>query len=261
MAQHLNNLLRKAKVFHDVFVGGGSVLLWAAEKHPDLELHANDLNPDVAAFWSVVCDAAMVKRLCRNLDVRPTLEMFDRVKNSTPRTPVGQAFKALFINRTSHCGYGQGPQGGRKRRNPEEIHSRYNVPRLRRQIQNAHRLLVGRCHVHCGDAESYVLSVPRNEPLFLDPPYINKGNLCYAKAMRYPHHIWLAEVLLKRRRWPMTTDDCIESRMLYSNFKVIPVTYSSVGRRASNKKTTELIVMPGGRSRTFDVVYEAFTKP
>ena len=51
---YLQPLLDTASSFHDVTVGGGSILCEVARRYPDLPLHANDADPGVAALWSVV---------------------------------------------------------------------------------------------------------------------------------------------------------------------------------------------------------------
>ena len=80
LAPFLDRLLERRKAFHDVFVGGGSVLLNIAATHPRMEVYANDLDPDVALFWEVVA-GNQVGELCDRLRVRPTIDLFYDVRN------------------------------------------------------------------------------------------------------------------------------------------------------------------------------------
>jgi len=53
----IEKALEGKKSFHDVFAGGGSVLLHVARKHPKISLHANDADDHIAVqrrinLWS-----------------------------------------------------------------------------------------------------------------------------------------------------------------------------------------------------------------
>src|SRR5438046_10113268 len=88
---YLHPFLDAAKEFHDVYAGGGALLLHVARKYPRLELHANDLDPDVADFWRVVI-SDQVDELCERLRIRPTIESFYEVRAQQPTKRSGRAF-------------------------------------------------------------------------------------------------------------------------------------------------------------------------
>src|ERR1035441_3786997 len=92
LAPFLDRLLKGRKAFHDVFVGGGSVLLNIAATHPRIELHANDLAHGMALFWQVVA-GNQVGELCERLRVRPTIDLFYEVRNRTGGSRVYRAYR------------------------------------------------------------------------------------------------------------------------------------------------------------------------
>lgn len=125
LAPHLEWLLEGQTSFHEVFTGGGSVLLYVAKRWPRLELHANDLDPNMAAFWRVVIGTESAAReLCSLIrHARPSVPRFYALKEGRPSDDVDRAFKALAVNRWSYGGLATGLlEGGGKMGAIESIH-------------------------------------------------------------------------------------------------------------------------------------------
>jgi DNA adenine methylase len=174
----LSQVLRGAKSFHDVFTGGGSVLLDVAKRHPEIALYANDAEDHVAAFWKVAA-SHRVGELCDRLQVKPTVDRFYEVQTHRPTSEIGRAFKFVFLNRTAFSGlWHNNPQGGWMQVSRSRAFTNWMGKELIEDIQEAHRLLKGRLVVTSEDGADYVRRHP-NQPKFADPPYFARGSELY----------------------------------------------------------------------------------
>ena len=93
-----NDIISQGK-FLDAFVGGGAVLLEVARRHPNVKLWANDKDPNMAAFWSMVAGKGDADVLINMLKKTPTVPLFLRLRNTTPETIEERAYRAIFFNR------------------------------------------------------------------------------------------------------------------------------------------------------------------
>ena len=213
--------------FSDVFVGGGSVALAVAKDFPNTTLHLNDRDPRIAAFWKVVSNDS-VHELIKRLDVVPTVELFNKIKGMKCATDIDHALKAYFLNRTAYNGIPRAtPIGGIKQNGKFKIDSHYNFPKLKELILGCNKLLAGKTVVTCKDFRE-VLSAPmENTAIYLDPPYIVKGNGLYGIDMTNQDHCDLATMLKHCDNWLLSYDDCDLSRNLYASeiISEIPARY------------------------------------
>ena len=144
LAPFLDRLLDGARSFHDVYVGGGSVLLHVAKLHPKIALYANDLDSDIADFWRVVVGAG-VDELCDRFRVRTTIDFFYELRARRPASQMERAFQVIFFNRTCFSGlWRDTPQGGRMQTSRYKVFNNWTGNQLIREIREAHGLLAGR---------------------------------------------------------------------------------------------------------------------
>ena len=215
LAPFLDRLLEGRRAFHDVFAGGGSVLLHVAASYPRIQLHANDLDEDVAIFWKTVV-GDQVGELCERLRIRPTIDLYYEIRDHPARTEVDRAFRVLFLNRTCFSGLIHGhPIGGPSQFSRHKIFSHYNGQQLVREIQEARDLLKGRTVVTCKDGAAYVRE-HLTAAKYLDPPYFTRGNYSYRQRMTLAGHVRLAEALRKAAKWVLSYDNCPAIAGLYS---------------------------------------------
>jgi len=242
----LDRLVAGKRVFCDVFVGGGSVLLDVAARYPDTKLVANDADYGIACFWRIVA-SDQYPELCNLLrDAEVNVEAFKRMKvrDLGNLSAVEAAYTRLYLNRTSYNGLGRLPQGGKTQANPKySILSHWNLDDLITRIENCHRLLAGRLEVtnlHFRD----FLRAHRYEPCYLDPPYTVAGLGLYSISMSHQEHEDLANLLLDRADWLLSIDDAPQVRKWYRGAAIrkIPVQYSIVGRKTRCKRTHELLI-------------------
>ena len=246
--------LANASSFHDVFVGGGSVLLHVAREYPQIALYANDLDQGIASLWRVVVgsvgDLEALEGLVRA--ARPTVALREDVKRSSPESDVGRAFQALLVNRTSFSGiWNAGPLGGRKQSGATKITDRWNPDRLVRELRKARALLQGRLQVASMDAAAYLTCVVEEDPeslAYLDPPYIHQGRQLYREIMPNRDHGRLAATLLPVPNWVLSYDLCPEVERLYSWASIHPVeicyTVSNALGASRRARKQEAVVVP-----------------
>jgi DNA adenine methylase len=244
---HLDRVLQGAKEFADVFVGGGSVLLHVAKRHPNLKLHANDLDDHVAAFWRTV-GSHRVDSLCERLRIRPTVDHFYEIQDRNPTTDSEKAFRLLFLNRTAFSGIWWGnPIGGARQASSSRVFSRWNPKRMVEEIQQAHSLLKGRLTVTSQHGADYVRLNP-NAPKYVDPPYFGRGARLYRIDMGLADHMNLADALRSARNWVLSYDDSPVVRELYSYAEVRAIQrLYKFNQMGTGVKVNELVIVPVGR--------------
>lgn len=250
---YLDALLVVADVFVDAFVGGASVALDVAKRHPSIHLILNDKDEGIADLWRVMVGPAAgreaLKRLVR--EATPTVALRDELKAryGRPAAPVERAFEALFINRTSYSGNATGgPLGGRHQTGKTKIGDRWNPVSICREIDRAHALLAGRCEVLSEDASHLFDGLVGQDRTFAyaDPPYFRVGNTLYRVGMTPLEHARLAERLRALPNWVLSYDDAPEIRALYHWAVAMPLVarYSIAKANGTRKVRRELLILP-----------------
>jgi DNA adenine methylase len=245
IAPHIK--LRSDSVYVEPFAGGASVALEIARKHRDIQIILNDLDPGVAAFWSIVAgddDQQFSLLVQRVISCEPTLEQYFEYKKIVPTTQLDHAFLFLYFNRTSSApSNGKRPLGGRTQKNPGEIASRWNQQRLWAELVEARELLRGRTKVYNLDFEEITRMAQPNWVFYFDPPYYRAGNLLYNFKWSDADHVRLRNIALATPAdWVLSYDAHPRILELYGGWTrtvVIPARYSM-----SKRKDTELILLP-----------------
>ena len=242
----LDGLLKGHRCFYDVFTGGGAVALFVARRHPRMELHLNDLDPEISAFWRVVVGNG-VRELCDRLRLRPTIDFFFELRKQKPKNDVDRAFRAVFFNRCCFSGLLHGnPLGGGRQISANKVFGRYNGKRLVQEIMEAHKLLSGRTSVTCQDGAEYVRHYPE-APKYCDPPYWAKGDVLFRQRMRLADHLRLADALKHTSNWIISYDrsPAIEEFYRWAVCYRIPTRYSVSGKKTNWATNEELVIVPG----------------
>jgi DNA adenine methylase len=246
----LDRLLHGRRSFHDVYTGGGSVALFVARRHPQLELHLNDLDSDLSAFWRVVSgDGEHVAALCGLLDIKPTVDLFYELRSQPPKTTVERAFRAVFFNRCCFSGLLHGnPLGGGRQLSPNKVFARFNGKRLVKEIKATHRLLAGRTCVTRMDGADYVRR-HLGAAMYLDPPYVKKGDALYRERMTLAAHLRLADALRDAADWVLSYDrsPVIEELYSWAEHHSIRPRYSVQGKKKEWASSEEFVLLPAKR--------------
>jgi DNA adenine methylase len=217
------------------------------------DIHINDIDPAIWAFWHSVLNRT--DEFIELVEATPiTVDEWRRQrathKAMDASNPLALGFSTFFLNRTNRSGVigGGGVIGGLNQDGAYLIDCRFNREDLSRRIQRVSRYR-DRIHLTNLDALDFVdrceKELPDNAVLFIDPPYYAKGSSLYTSFYKPEDHAVLAaKVLLLECPWVVTYDDVPEIRQLYRSRRQynFGINYSLQEKRVG----TELLVASKG---------------
>jgi DNA adenine methylase len=242
----MNVLLQDADSFCEPFVGGGSVVLEVATQHPNLQLFINDKDYWMSCFWQVVISDD-VNVLIEKLSAKPTIDLFYELRTDKNNDKIHCAYKALFFNRTAFSGIlKSGPIGGKEQTGKYKVDCRYNAKLLKDKVLKINKLLSGRTIVDNEDFDEYLKD--KDCPVYLDPPYYQKGNGLYFETMNHQDHERLRNTLLTKNKWLLSYDKHLAIQDLYQSQKYVEmmdmaVDYCIDGAKKAWKNNNEYLIL------------------
>jgi DNA adenine methylase len=215
------------------------------------EVHINDLDPSIWAFWHSVLhstEAFIEKMATTPVTVDEWRHQRDLHRN-LQSDPLELGFAAFFLNRTNRSGVikGGGVIGGLDQTGNYKLDCRFNAEDLSRRIRRVARYR-DRIHLTQLDAIEFMETcgdLPDKSLLFIDPPYYRKGPGLYTSYYRPEDHAGVSKhVLGLKTPWIVTYDDTPEIRHLYSDRRqfCFDIQYSLNAKRAG----TELLIASSG---------------
>lgn len=238
--------------YAEPFAGGCGLALSLLYAGLVAEIHINDVDPAIWAFWhSVIHDTdALVAKVT---ETPVTIDEWHSQREIHRRQPkndtLALGFSAFFLNRTNRSGIikGGGVIGGLQQTGNYKINCRYNADDLVRRIRRISKYK-DRIHLTNSDATDFLsdcANLPKNSLLFIDPPYFRKGPGLYTSFYKPDDHAELANVVLKLTSpWIVTYDDVPQIRQLYERRQqyCFDIHYSLQEKRIG----TELLVTSRG---------------
>lgn len=236
-------------LFVEPFAGGAAVALSLLEAGVVGEIALGDRDPHVSAFWTVVFSpqAPLLAEMAATAEL--TLAEWKHQKRSRPDGLLGQAFRCLYLNRTSFSGsimdYA-GPIGGMSQSGPYVVGSRFNREAVARRILELNALSDRVRFVERGCWRSTAERLSReagNARLFwyLDPPYFAKARRLYQHSFgREDHEALAAAVESLPGSFLLSYDDHPEAVRLYGahpGFARVEMLYSARVEAGERKKT------------------------
>lgn len=247
----IRKMMHNKNAFCDAFVGGGSVALAVATEFPYAEILINDKDIWMYSFWDIVAGESthQLPDLLARIDQPCTLEQFYKLRAEEDGDKVDCAYKAIFFNRTTFSGiFKSGPIGGKEQKSKYKVDCRYNATKLKKKIVHVNKLLAGRTKVTDKDINEYLPTV--SCPIYLDPPYYNKGAALYDEYMKHDEHVLMRDILRTKTNWLLSYDDCFEIRDLYDEFKNPPsrifnvdARYSINGEKENWEEKNEILIL------------------
>ena len=217
----------------------------------------NDRDYWLVCLWNAVKDShdeliSMVR------EFKPSADKFFEFKSQDGDTgvdPLLAGFRKLAIHQMSVSGFGVMSGtclGGRKQENARyPVGCRWNPIRLAEHIANRHsqmRRFGSRLSITCKDFSRVLENCPPRCFVYLDPPYVEKGEMLYKHGMDETEHRRLADAVAGMRcEWMLSYDDHPLIRELYSQceFREIAVTYSNATNAAITRpKNKEILILP-----------------
>lgn len=252
LAPFVVELVRANDLFYGAYVepfAGGCGIAWTLLLNNYVsEVHINDIDPSIYAFWA--CVLRHTDALCDRIEnVEVTIDEWHRQKAvQSARRPriLDLGFSTFFLNRTNRSGILKGGViGGLEQRGNYLLDCRFNRVDLVRKIRRIARQKDQVCLTRM-DAEDFVRnrlpSIQKRALVNIDPPYYRKGPELYCSFYDHQDHVNLARAVAKiRQNWIVTYDDTPEIRALYRKY---PVISQSLNYSAQTKRVgVELMVL------------------
>lgn len=210
------------------------------------DIHINDIDPSIWAFWHCVLNdtEALIEKITTTKVT--TKEWWrQRTIQRSPRKvgALNLAFSTFFLNRTNRSGViaTGGMIGGNNQKGNYKLDCRYNHSDLVRRIRRIAKYK-DRIHLTNVDALVFLKRCERNMParslLFVDPPYYKKGRKLYTSFYAPEDHAQVARaVVASKRPWIVTYDDTPEIRALYRDRRQysFDINYSLQTKRLENE--------------------------
>lgn len=214
--------------YFEPFAGGAGAALRLLQKRTVAEVHLNDLDPCITAFWKAVLDEP--ERFAHTISSVPlNIEEWKNQQNiykqNTKSDPFDLGFATFYLNRCNRSGVlkGAGPIGGYAQRGKWKMDVRFNRENLIKRILKVAELR-DRIFIYNFDALRFLegLSIRQTERecfVYLDPPYYSKGNRLYMNFYTEEDHRKLASYLKQKKnlKWITSYDNKEFISNLYSD--------------------------------------------
>ncbi|MFT0860609.1 DNA adenine methylase [Ancylobacter sp. G4_0304] len=230
LAQYAVEILRLNDLvgghYVEPYAGGAGIALTLLYLEYVQDIHINDLNRSVHAFWKAALDHN--DDLCKLIRDRPvTLDERARQKLIQRDQDAGVlelGFSTFFLNRTNRSGIiSGGAIGGNDQSGMWKIDARYKKDDLISRIEKIADYK-SRIHLYNQDASYFITStlkkIPKRSLIYLDPPYYTKGKKLYQNHYKESDHISIAKIVSNiRQKWIMSYDHVPAILELYDSYR------------------------------------------
>jgi len=220
-----NNLI--GGIYVEPYAGGAAVAFELLILSYVDEVHINDLNRGVHAFWSsVLNETDKLIELIETSNVTMDEWYFQKeVQRQDSSTTLELGFSTFFLNRCNRSGILKaGVIGGKNQTGKWKLDARFNKPDLIARVRQISRFK-DRINLHNSDAVELVTRLskrlPRKTLYYLDPPYYVKGKGLYDNFYSHDDHLAVAAMMaqLQDAHWVVSYDDVPAIREMYSAFR------------------------------------------
>ncbi len=248
----LNNL--SGCSYFEPFAGGAGAALRLLREDVVSELHLNDIDHRITAFWNAVLDEP--ERFVEAIRVVPvSIDEWRRQQciylNAETSESFDLGFSVFYLNRCNRSGvlFGGAPIGGYAQTGKWRIDARfYRESLVERVLAIAKRRK--QIHVTNMDAITFLIRhLPRGNErkrvfTYLDPPYWSNGNRLYMNFFKDQDHKNLSRYIRRQGtlNWVMSYDDARFIRDLYKTCDIFHLSLQHSLQR--KQKAQELIVVP-----------------
>ena len=221
------------------------------------EVHLNDLDPAIAAFWQAVLDqperfAEAIMEVPLNIEEWKRQRDIYQGGSDSASDLFDYGFATFYLNRCNRSGVlsGAGPIGGYEQAGEWKMDARFNRENLAKRV---HRVAERREQIHITNMDALeflVKCLPLGRKrsqvfVYLDPPYFSNGNRLYLNYYARENHVSLAKYINKQKtlNWLISYDEAEFIKQLYSDLNLynLGITYSLQNKRNANEV---LIVSP-----------------
>jgi DNA adenine methylase len=213
--------------YAEPYAGGASLALSLLFQEKVSQIHLNDLDRSIWAFWRSVLDhpKELIAKIRRTKVTIKEWHLQREVQIQKSAASVLElGFSTFFLNRTNRSGIlTAGVIGGKDQSGPWRLDARFNTEDLVNRIQ---KISTYKTQIHLTKLDALTFVLRRNDTLpasatllYLDPPYFKKGQGLYMNAYEPDDHSLVASVVTKQvgLPWVVSYDDVPEIRSLYAN--------------------------------------------
>ena len=214
--------------YSEPFAGGAGAALRLLREGVVSELHLNDLDPRIIAFWKAVLDEPE-RFVDAILSVPVSISEWKKQRHicqcADASKPFELGFATFYLNRCNRSGVllGAGPIGGHAQTRKWGIDARFNRANLAERVLAVSRKRE-QIHITNMDALNFLVKhLPRGRERkrafgYLDPPYYSNGSRLYMNFYTDRDHRGLARYIQRQRtlKWVMSYDDTHFIRDLYA---------------------------------------------
>lgn len=211
----------------EVYAGGAGVALELLFKGVVSDIHINDLDPAIAAFWksSVQYTDELISKI-REVDI--TMDNWYHYKSIMEDVDnndiLEKGFATFFMNRCNRSGILKGGViGGKAQAGSWKLDARFNKTNLIPRFERI-KLFKDRIHVYSEDAKDLLqrcedILPSKNSLIYLDPPYYEKGQGLYRNFYNHQDHIDIKKTLDSiKYPWLVSYDNAPEIKNIYQEY-------------------------------------------
>lgn len=252
LAKHVKSILQQNDLcdghYAEVYAGGAGIAIELLLEGYSAEIHINDLNCSIYAFWFSVLNST--DELCKRIQDTPvTIDEWykqkDIQKDFKNHSILELGFSTFFLNRTNRSGIiNGGVIGGKLQEGTWKIDARFSKSDLIDRIEhiaNKKRFI----HLTNHDALEYIKTevpkLPKKSLIYFDPPYYVKGKGLYDNYYNHNDHLEVAKAIkrIKQYPWLISYDDVEAINSIYQELK--SVRYNLNYTAAERYKGTEVM--------------------
>ena len=240
MIDQLLPYIKGKKYFVEAFCGGASFGLSLLESGMIEKLILNDLDPNVYAFWDTVCNEKYEELIDKIRKYQPSREsyfLYQKRMLKASISTIDRAFYFLVINRCSFSGI----QTANPKSNMED---RWLPDTLIKRIEKIHSMS-DRIEVTNKNAMELIEEMywDSDTCIFVDPPYIEKGDCLY--PVKFHLHHELAKLITELLRETICNDPQV------CRIVDLPVYYEL----ETNNGNRDYRIQIGGHYMNYNTVY------
>lgn len=255
LAEFLSKLLKarsedREVVFVEPFAGGAGAALQLLIEGKVSKIVINDLDPAIFTFWKVAVNEtdSLIRKIQRTDITVNEWRRQQKIYKNKPENDLKFAFATFFLNRTNRSGIIEGgPIGGLDQKGEWKIDARFNkkglIERLRKIKEFRKQITVTNL-----DGINLLKRIQgkksfKDHFIFLDPPYVEKGQLLYLNHYQKENHKKLASFLNSSTLdWVMTYDD---TPFIHELYEKKSIRRFDIAHTAHSRKTgKEVFISP-----------------
>lgn len=242
--------------YYEPFAGGAGAALRLLREGVVSEVHLNDLDPAIAAFWQAVLDqperfAEAIMEVPLNIEEWKRQRDIYQSGSDAVSDSFNYGFATFYLNRCNRSGVlsGAGPIGGYEQAGEWKMDARFNRENLAERVLELGKKR-DQIWLTCLDAYEFLKSnLPNGKGkskvfVYLDPPYYLNSHRLYLNSFSANDHRNLAMYIKSQKdlHCLISYDNAEFILDLYADFFIhkIPLRYSLQKKIAS----TELLITP-----------------